>query len=380
MYNVIHRKTFRMDQYSTELMVNGDNIFKIPVPRVGGGFKWKGCYCTPCTALTALKAYSDEMKLSEGKHNELVDRFQATLFRTDKGKITENLHITPAAAPVYTKLKSYGGTLTVEEYRKLYDQNHIMGDIFVQKIPEESTDVKDLDLEEDTLADPNRSLGVDWHHTIIPVVSKCTKDYLEGLVGTKDKVPRNLSNAISYLQCYGSLDSGDHPRDNFVVYVHPEKKNCFAVGTVNGLVNQKYNKLGSKLLSSKDQKAAVFGDVVMVTKNKPVVLSKRKQTKKEKKIPLEEEEDSSEKDQAEKEKVEFNQDEEESQKPDSTTTTTTTLKATKAPTKRPAVITVKKIKIPAPKKQKVEEGKQLETVDALPYPENFDNPILVINK
>ena len=264
MYNLIHGVNFRMDQHTSEPILPGACWFKIPVFDTRGTVEWKGCYTTPNTALAGIKSYSDTKKLSQEKHNELCDIFQASLILLES-KIPENLkgtHFTVKAAPAHHSLKAFGGNDTFEQYRAKYDEHFIMDKIYAQKITS-------------TVENTSGAVGdmKKWNLTVIPTVGAANEEFLQKLECNQTDVPRNIANVIEALVAFYDAIQGknDGSTNSIVVYRNPDKKNVFGIGAPQDFETLVVNKLGHKLLGNQN----VYGEVVLFSK-RPLSLSKKR--------------------------------------------------------------------------------------------------------
>jgi hypothetical protein len=268
MFNVVQKTSFRLDQHTAELIHEKQHIYKIPVFTPNGKIMWKGCFSSPCTALAAVKDYSDSKKLPEEKHNELCNIFQTSLYRCDQeeSSTTKDQHFTVVAAPPSSMLNVFGGPLTLLEFQKRYDEGGMMTKVYKQKLPDSEDGESGLESNDQVKGQPS-----DWNATVIPYDGKVNEEFVKALPSLKVETTRNLWNVINYVhELCVEFEVGSNSQ-SFVVTVHPEKKNVFAISDPLQWNDGAYNNLGSKLLG----KQTIFGDAVVISKN-PLVFSRKK--------------------------------------------------------------------------------------------------------
>lgn len=300
-------------------MAKGDRLFRYPVFGLSGEVRkkvkglnftlkfpqviWRGCFCTPYTALAALM----EVDQKNPKHTtpeedkqELCSLFQASIQRQSTGDKdldqlieTELPHISIVPAPKCSILKDFGGVETPDSYRKLYDPGFklskpvsIASRIYVQQLP-------NADKVDGALPPDADDITVVYKHSeiiaggsaqtlvSIPQDVPCTDEALENLKDETKSLPRNFAGVMmSCLDLVRQIrEPGSEPvnPDSFCVYVHPEKKGVFAIGdpTAFGPRGQR-NKLVSRLFSTKKKSRLVLGDVVIISKKGLASLRKKK--------------------------------------------------------------------------------------------------------
>lgn len=323
MFNVIQNKSFRLDQYTAELLPEGCKIFKCPRFTPGGHIEWSGCYASPNTALAAIKAHAIKKKLSEEKYKELFDMYQGSLARCDAGMPTENLKPNISAAPSPTNLVHFGGNMSFEEYRKLYDPDGIMSKIFTQNIPIAEVSKEDGEISVTGPHNPNC-----WYTCMIDPDSKCSPENVTQMPYSRDEIPRNMVNVVEYLM-EKAATYGVVRQDNAVVLVQdPDKRNMIGLADPNDW-NEVLNPLATKVYG----KQAVFGPVLYLGKSQLKLKPKKKA-------------------QAQKAQVQSKNAATQTTSPTTTTTTTTTTECVKEPAETKAA--VKRIRVPSPNSQKTQ--------------------------
>jgi hypothetical protein len=269
MWNVVHKKKFRVCQWSGQLIGEEENTFRIPEINAQGKVEWKGCFSTPNCALAAMKKLSDERALPVEKHSELVSIFQNSI-----NKVGGPDHVDIKAAPSPASITQFGGTQTTEQYRESYDPGKNMGKWFLQTIPAQTSDNTDDEV-------PNSKSQ--WKHTVIGKKTKCNDAELVALPPMPMQNPRNMLAVVNYLKSLRMLVYPDEPAmAPFVVYTHP-KKDVVAIGTMSAVdwadnPESSFNLAAHKLMGAGNT-PLVYGDVVVLHK-KPLKFGKQKRAKK----------------------------------------------------------------------------------------------------
>eukprot|EP00727_Mastigamoeba_balamuthi_P000691 m51a1_g10619 hypothetical protein (423) ;mRNA; r:57479-59030 len=205
MFNIVHGVKLQLCQWTGETI---KKRFRMPLPRNKG---WTGCYGAPGIVVSAIVQNGNQSKLTPDEINELIDIFEASL-RREPGFEQTKFTITPA--PSYKLLKTWGGNLSLQEFHQQYQHDESV-EIYRQVIPD--------------------------------------KTYTETFVDV-DKTD------VPFLRTHASKTSC---LEAVVVYLHP------AQDTVLGLGNPKdWGEDGNKAASHLLGKCTVFGDCVVLHKNK----------------------------------------------------------------------------------------------------------------
>lgn len=272
MISSIHGKKVRLCQWSFEIIVEGQPVFKFPY-HFGDKIRWKGCFITPQCALAALNEYcNSKPTILEAVKIDLHTLFQASLQRADKGEATYDTmpHVTIQPAPSPATLSYLGGPHSPDAFRKLYDPERVMQKIFKQTIrPEEDDD--------DELSKTTSMCG--WKASLIAADSKITPEYYKSLQTIETLIPRNAENVVTFLRGawadhsskMGATATETVP--SFVMYFHPTIPDMFAIGDTSAWNESKEtNKLAFRIFG---KKSPVFGDVLIYHKKNLKINGKR---------------------------------------------------------------------------------------------------------
>jgi len=281
MLHVVQHTAFKICQCCLSIIGPSGKTFRMPWKGKEGKFEWKGCFCCPNCAVAALKWKSDAAKLVVEKHAELLEAFQATLRRNDKGEPSyiDNPQLTITAAPnPKTLLKCFelGGNLTSEEFRKTFDPSGLYQKVFDQVIPLEEE--AQPSSEEETEPSASRSNVTGWK--LVKVDRKCKNQ--KGLdaasaEGVKGGAPRNMAAVIAWLaRTFSNLYCEKSDSGAFVVYPHSKTDKIFAIGSPEALMpeNLQLNSSASKVIGLN-----VYGDPVwFVARNMLKIRKMKKRT------------------------------------------------------------------------------------------------------
>ena len=298
MYNIIHQKKLRVDQYSAETSIadssDDESGFKIPTKEAGGSILWRGFHVTPNTGLAALNLYlSKNETILPKEQEELVDIFQSSIVRKDGPK---DVHPIITAAPDFHTIDKFGGSKTVEEFAKEYDPTGVFHTGYMQIL-----DNKDKKEDDKSVEKMSKSK---WYGTLVPIDGKCTTDYVSKLkVDNTQQVPRSFKNVIEFIKycaCLTVVDPmlgseeevSNYSPSTVTLFFNPERKGYIGITCMDdselankkGLFDgfyKKPNKLAGKLLSTKNSEVRTVGDVFVLSSNPPR-LGKRRQQKKDK--------------------------------------------------------------------------------------------------
>ena len=270
MWNVVHKKKFRVCQWSGQLIGEDEKIYRVPEINSVGKVEWKGCYATPNCALAAIKKHSDERALPLEKHAELISAFQNSLV-----KIGGPEHIDIKAAPNPLNIAVFGGTQSVDVYRDSYDPGKHINEWFEQNIAPVAVAAEDQD--------DQPSSKTSWKQTIIGHRNKCNDTELQTLPQMPMANPRNMLAVVNFLKTLRLIVYPEEPTTApFVVYTHPTK-DILAVGALSADAWSEDPASASNLAAYKllggGNRPLVFGDVVVLHK-KPLKFGKQRRNKK----------------------------------------------------------------------------------------------------
>jgi hypothetical protein len=245
MINVVHARGLLVDQWTGETI---NQRFRIPRK----GLKtWGGCFGTPSTAIKALSEYIDAAHLNADEAHELYDVFQASL-RRKPGH--EQDVFTCQAAPDYKSLNLWGGTMTLEEYHKLYNHDYQV-EAYTQEVLWGKAEEDESGKEKIPVNAPKK-----WRMTET-LASGQTKE-------TRVDMPRCASSFLDFMR-QNVLTPGIP--NAVTIYFHPSDTRVFGVG-----IPSEWNERVNKSASEKLGHTPVFGNVRLFHKNKLKENKKRK--------------------------------------------------------------------------------------------------------
>jgi len=227
MITTVHHKSRAIDQWTGEAF-NADIKFKIPV---ADGKKWKGCYATPSSALAALKAYiMDSLRDKPDHQSMLEDFFQASLRREyDPDPRTNSFVI--QAAPHFTELVDFGGTLSLEAYHDKYNHD-LQRRLFKQVVPRQSQTEEEgagADAAAAAAAAAPSSKSGEVHAKPWHVRSVSTKASATETDDQTQILPRCVKGWVDFLREQAEDLTGN--REVVVVYFSARDRHCFALGS-----------------------------------------------------------------------------------------------------------------------------------------------------
>lgn len=249
MINIIHGRKVYNCQWT------GEPIFKrFQIPHSGSKSSFSGCYGSVSTATAALADYIKTNEIDKIKADEMFALFEGSIKRIDTGKPK----FTIIAAPHYTMLAMFGGSMSLDEFHaKYYHDNQLA--LYEQVV------VSEEDEAEETEPKDASNLPKPWFLTNL---SPTTVD--DVLVPQAVKVPRCLLSLISFFK--NSVDDRECFPNAIVIYLHPRDDNVFAIGSP-AYINNVANKRASKLFGN----TPVFGPVQIFHKTKLREKGRRKE-------------------------------------------------------------------------------------------------------
>eukprot|EP00727_Mastigamoeba_balamuthi_P003906 m51a1_g13512 hypothetical protein (318) ;mRNA; r:102-1055 len=264
MYNVVHGVKLQLCQWTGETI---KKRFRMPLPRNKG---WTGCYGSPGVVVSAIVQNGNNTGLSVDEINEQIDMFESSL-RREPG--FEQVKFTIIPAPNYKLLKNWGGNLTLEEFHQQYQHDESV-DMYKQVIPDKmyTETFVDVDTEQaparapaETTADEGTGTDSDSDSERQPNAPKRWRRSVFSITGKDEaksriQMPRCSSAWIEFLRAQAEKTSCP---EAVVLYLHPHQ------GTIMGLGNPKdWGEDGNKAASHALGKSTVFGDCVVLHKNK----------------------------------------------------------------------------------------------------------------
>ena len=251
MKNVIHGVDFGVCQWTGEAI---NKRFKIPKPNTTHPMpEWVGCYGSPSVAVSALTQLAQDLKLVPDKANELIDHFQDSLRRTVGH---ENDAFTIQPAPSWKNLTNFGGLTPLKEFHETYDHDFQIK-AFEQVVPNNTVPVGD---------NGEKAPLKQWSYTKVP------EDRNSEMASGPIQVPRCLASWMDFLSSNNSWRSVSP--NAVVLYFHPTNDKLMAIGCPASW-NESSNKRAAEMFG----KTPVYGDVMIIHKNKLKEMKKNDEAK-----------------------------------------------------------------------------------------------------